>query len=104
MTTAYPEKGVRQLKEAVGTHLERREAWAIRAFKEGSKQALWDIFEELQPDPEELRELESLVKEKGLDVSEAVLLLQFRRDPQAAQGWERLLRAIQDKVRGRARA
>jgi len=104
VTTAYPEKGVRKLKEAVGPHLERREAWAVRAFKEGSKQALWDIFEEVRPDPEELRELRSLVKERELSVSEAVLLLRARKNPQAAQGPERVLRAIQDKVRGRAKA
>jgi hypothetical protein len=104
VTTAYAEKGVRRLKEAVGPHLERREAWAVRAFKEGSKQALWDIFEKVRPDPEELRELRSLVKERELSVSEAVLLLRARKNPQAAQGRERLLRAIQDKVRGRAKA
>jgi len=104
VATAYPERRVELLKAAVRPHLERGEAWAVKAFKEGARQALWDVWEEVQPAPEEVREVYGLVDKGVLTVDEATLLLRVRKDPKAAEGRERLVEKVLAKLRERPKA
>ena len=102
MATAYPEREMRRLIAFVGPHLER--AWAVWALKEGATQALRDIWEEVQPRPEDAREVYGLVDKGVLTVGEATLLLRVRKDPGFIEGRERAVRALMDKLRGRPKA
>ena len=102
MATAHPEREMRRLLLFVGPHLER--AWAVWALKEGATQALRDIWEEVQPTPEEVREAYGLVDKGVLTVGEATLLLRVRKDPEFIEGRERAVRALMDKLRGRPKA
>jgi hypothetical protein len=102
MATAYPEQEMRRLIAFVGPHLER--AWAAWALKEGATQALRDIWEEVQPRPEDVREVYGLVDKGVLTVGEANLLLRVRKDPGFIEGRERAVRALMDKLRGRPKA
>jgi hypothetical protein len=104
VSTVYPERKVELLKEAVRPHLERGEAWAVKAFKEGARQALWDVWEEVQPTPEDMREVYGLVDKGVLSVDEATLLLRVRKDPKAAEGRERLVEKVLAKLRERPKA
>jgi len=54
---------MRRLLLFVGPYLER--AWAVWALKDGATQALRDIWEEVQPRPEDVREVYGLV-DKGV--------------------------------------
>jgi hypothetical protein len=102
MAAAYPEREMRRLLLFVGPYLER--AWAVRALKEGATQALRDIWEEVQPRPEEVREVYGLVDKGVLTEGEATLLLRVRKDPGFVQGREEVVRALMDKLRGRPKA
>ena len=102
LATAYPEREMRRLLLFVGPHLDR--AWAVWALKEGATQALRDIWEEVQPRPEEVREVYGLVDKGVLTEGEATLLLRVRKDPGFVQGREEVVRALMDKLRGRPKA
>jgi len=102
MATAYPEREMRRLIAFVGPHLER--AWAAWALKEGATRALGDIWEEVRPTPEEVREVYGLVNKGVLTVGEATLLLRVRKDPGFIEGRERAVRALLAKLRERPRA
>jgi hypothetical protein len=102
MAAAYPEREMRRLLLFVGPHLER--AWAVWALKEGAAQALRDIWEEVQPRPEDVREVYGLVDKGVLTEGEATLLLRLRKDPGFIEGRERAVRALMDKLRGRPKA
>jgi len=102
MAAAHPEREMKRLLLFVGPHLER--AWAAWALKEGAAQALRDIWEEVQPRPEEVREVYSLVDKGVLTEGEAALLLRLRKDPGFIEGRERAVRALMDKLRGRPEA
>jgi hypothetical protein len=102
MAAAHPEREMRRLLLFVGPHLER--AWAVWALKEGATQALRDIWEEVQPTPEDVREVYGLVDKGVLTEGEATLLLRVRKDPGFIEGRERAVRALLDKLRGRPKA
>ena len=102
LATAYPEREMRRLLLFVGPHLER--AWAVWALKEGATRALEDLWEEVQPTPEEVREAYGLVDKGVLTEGEATLLLRVRKDPGFIEGRERAVRALMDKLRGRPKA
>jgi hypothetical protein len=102
MAAAYPEREMRRLIAFVGPHLER--AWAAWALKEGATRALGDIWEEVRPTPEEVREVYSLVDKGVLTVGEAALLLRARKDPGFIEGRERAVRALLAKLRGKPQA
>jgi len=102
MAAAHPEREMRRLLLFVGPHLER--AWAVWALKEGATQALRDIWEEVQPRPEDVREVYGLVDKGVLTEGEAALLLRLRKDPGLIEGRERAVRALMDKLRGRPKA
>jgi hypothetical protein len=104
VATAYPERKVELLKGAVRPHLERGEVWAVKAFKEGARQALWDVWKEVQPTPEDVREVYGLVDKGVLTVGEATLLLRVRKDPKAAEGRERVVKAVLAKLQERPKA
>ena len=102
MAAAHPEREMRRLLLFVGPHLDR--AWAVWALKEGATRALEDLWEEVQPTPEDVREAYGLVDKGVLSVGEATLLLRVRKDPGLIEGRERAVRALLDKLRGRPEA
>jgi hypothetical protein len=102
VAAAHPEREMRRLLLFVGPHLEQ--AWALWALKEGATEALRDIWEEVQPRPEEVREVYGLVDKGVLTEGEATLLLRVRKDPGFVQGREEVVRALMDKLRGRPKA
>jgi hypothetical protein len=102
LATAHPEREMRRLLLFVGPHLER--AWAVWALKEGATRAFEDLWEEVQPRPEEVREVYGLVDKGVLTEGEAALLLRARKDPGLIEGRERAVRALLDKLRGRPKA
>jgi hypothetical protein len=102
MAAAHPEREMRRLLLFVGPHLER--AWAIWALKEGATQALRDIWEEVQPTPEDVREVYGLADKGVLTEGEATLLLRLRKDPGLIEGRERAVRALLAKLRERPKA
>ncbi len=102
MATAYPEREMRRLIAFVGPYLER--AWAAWALKEGARQALRGIWEEVQPTPEDVREVYGLADKAVVTEGEATLLLRLRKDPGFIQGRERAVRAVLAKLRERPEA
>jgi hypothetical protein len=102
LATAHPEREMRRLLLFVGPHLER--AWAVWALKEGATRAFEDLWEEVQPTPEDVREVYGLVDKGVLTEGEATLLLRLRKDPGFIEGRERAVRALMDKLRGRPKA
>jgi hypothetical protein len=102
VAAAYPEREMRRLLLFVGPHLER--AWAVWALKDGATQALRDIWEEVQPRPEDVREVYGLADKGVLTEGEATLLLRVRKDPGFIEGRERAVRALLDKLRERPKA
>ena len=79
-------------------------AWAVWPLKEGATQALRDIWEEVQPRPEDVREVYGLVDKGVLTEGEATLLLRVRKDPGFIQGREQAVRALLAKLRERPKA
>jgi hypothetical protein len=102
MATAYPERGMGRLMAFVGPHLER--AWAAWALKEGAMRAFGDIWEEVQPTPEEVREVYGLVSKGVLTVGETILLLRVSKDPGFVEGREGVVREFLAKLREKPKA
>jgi hypothetical protein len=102
LATAHPEREMRRLLLFVGPHLEW--AWAVWALKEGAMRALGDTWEEVQPTPEDVREVYGLVDKGVLTVGEAALLLRARKDPGFIEGRERAVRVLLAKLRGKPQA
>jgi hypothetical protein len=92
------------IREAIRRYKDPVRAWAVWALKEGATQALEDLWEEVQPTPEDAREVYGLVDKGVLTVGEATLLLRVRKDPGFVQGRERAVRALLAKLRERPEA
>jgi hypothetical protein len=102
MATVYPEREMRRLLLFVGPHLER--AWAVWALKEGATRALEDLWEEVQPTPEEVREVYGLVSKGVLTVGETILLLRVSKDPGFVEGREGVVGEFLAKLREKPKA